>query len=142
MFPILLTSILCVNHTLSLKARDMQKNCRTYSEASHCQAVMRPTCSTTNKVVFFATILDCKKHNLTWNNIMSHLIASKDASMKTFTCLLIHSFISLHLILPQQYFATHRTLACHQLTNNNINSTIDTLTRSGRKGYVPLDELR
>jgi hypothetical protein len=36
MFPILLTSALCVNHTLSLKAQDMQRNCRTCSETSHC----------------------------------------------------------------------------------------------------------
>jgi hypothetical protein len=103
---------------------------------------MRPTCSAANKVVFFATILDCKERCLTWNKIMSHLIASKDASMKTFPCLSVHNFISLHSILPQYCSATHRSLAHHQLTNNNINSTTDTLMRSGRKGYVPLDELR
>ncbi len=131
-----------VNHTLSLKARDMQRNCRTYSGASHYLVMKRPTCSATNKVIFFATILDRKKWSLTWNKITSHLIASKDASMKTFTCLLIHNFISLHLILPRQYSATHRSLACHQLKNNNINSTTDTLMRSGRKGYTPLEELR
>jgi hypothetical protein len=103
---------------------------------------MRPTCSAANKVISFATILDCKDHSLTWNKIMSHLIASKDASMKTFPCLSVHNFISLHSILPQYCSATHRSLAHHQLTNNNINSTTDTLMRSGRKGYVPLDELR
>jgi poly(3-hydroxyalkanoate) synthetase len=66
MFPILLTSSLCVNHTLSLKAQDMQKNYRTCSEASHYLAMMRPTCLAANKVVFFAKILDSKEHNLTW----------------------------------------------------------------------------
>ncbi len=94
------------------------------------------------KLSFFATILDCKEHSLTWNKIMSHLIASKDASMKTFNCLSIHGFINLDLILPWQYSTTHRNQASHQSTNNNINSTTDTLMHSGRKGYIPLDELR
>jgi hypothetical protein len=41
-----------INHTLSLKVWDMQKNYKTCSEASHCGVVMRPTCSATNKIVF------------------------------------------------------------------------------------------
>jgi hypothetical protein len=90
-----------INQTLSLKALDMQKNFRTCSESSHYWVVMKPTCSTTNKVIFFAIILDCKKRSLIWNKIMSHLTTSKDASMKTFTYLSIHNFISLNLILPQ-----------------------------------------
>jgi len=49
----------------------------------------------------FVTILDCKERNLTWNKFMSHLTAAKDASVKTFTCLSIHNFNSLHSILLQ-----------------------------------------
>jgi len=54
MFPILLTFALLtsdVNRTLSLKARDMQKNCRTCSEASHHWAMMRPTCFETSAFI-------------------------------------------------------------------------------------------
>jgi hypothetical protein len=63
--PNFFTLTFYVNHALSLKARDMQRNYITCSEASHYWAVMRPTCSATNKVFFFATILDYKEHSLT-----------------------------------------------------------------------------